>query len=165
MLSDSLLFALKDGYGPEALMNAICQARNYLRDYLEGGAIKYEGHRIKLDLTQWGEVGVGGTYTICLASMWWLLQTGQLLTNRSSHYPSIVWFIDSMRWPAPSILNIKSLLGVQIPLDLSFPRRWDNNALTSSREYTLSNWDSSDPYLILQFLDWLVMAYYNKEED
>lgn len=164
MLSDSVLYALKDGYGEEALVDALCQARNYLRDNLEGVGAAHEGHRIYLDLTQWGSEGVSGSYTLCLASMWWLLQTGQLLTNTSGYYPSMAYFIDSLRWPAANSLNIKELLGVVIPLNLSFPREWEPDAPPSSREYTLSNWDASDPHLVLQFLDWLVMTYYNKED-
>ena len=139
MLTETELDSLKAEYTPEQLMGIVRQARHYLRDYTGGGV--YNNIPVEVDLYRWGTLTKDGTYTMCFAGLWYLLETGGILKDlldRHNKLSPVTRFLNGLRFPRLVAKDVAILLGV----DLS--------------KYTYEEWNAYDPQCILTFLDWLV---------
>lgn len=109
-----------------------------------------EQSTVKFNALTWGR-GTPDQCEVCLAGLWYLCQYGELIPSldTSSEYESlpepmysIVNFIDALRWADMEADTIYKYLGVEVPHNL---------------RYTLhSEYDSTNPYHIQLFLEWLL---------
>lgn len=154
MLTKDDMVTLEGSYGREALINIVRTTKYYLRRALSSEGLQYKGYPVRIKLCKWGRRGVNGTYHVCIASLWYLMEKGDegyLMVGGPTvlvpHVPCITvlaLFLDSMRYPLLGNKAIRHLLGV--------------NMLPYYAQQTL-RWDSEDPHCVLEFMDALVAEY------
>lgn len=130
---------LKAVYTPQQLMEVVAQARDYFKHYLGGGA--YEGRPLELLVSTWGMYR-HGTYKVCVAGLWYLMEYGELLPEASrerDNTPPIMLLLNALRFPSLAKDTIMEVLGVDVS------------------SYPPEDWGRIDYQYILTFLDWLVL--------
>jgi hypothetical protein len=133
---------LKAKYTPQQLMVRVAMARDYFRDYMDGGT--YNGRPLEIKLDTWGRLtNKGGTYTyeVCFAGLWYLMVHGELLSSNwvKVDVPPIMLFLNALRFPSLAKGTIMDVLGVDVS------------------SYPPEDWGRIDYHYILTFLDWLVV--------
>ena len=129
---------LKAEYTPQQLMAVVVRVRDYFREYMGGGT--YSGHPLELLVSTWGMYH-RGTYKVCLAGLWYLMEYGGLLPEASRermNTPPIMLFLNTLRFPSLAKGTIMEVLEVDVS------------------GYPPEDWGRIDNHYILTFLDWLI---------
>lgn len=147
-LTDGEVLSLSEEYTPQELMAVVRQARDYLRDVVTAGK-KYKGRPIELDMSSWGYITEYRRYKVCFAGLWYLMETGKVVSDlpySCKHWweceppvPNIMKFLYGLTFPSLAKDAVLELMGVD----------------TGDYDYVVPIDDN--PYLLLEFLDWLVV--------
>lgn len=146
-MNDRDIYRLKAEYStPQALMDVVRQARDYLKDALSG--LLYEARPIKVRMNCWGELTQEGIYKVCLGGLWHLLEKGRLTTHRrrDNDRHHTVQFLNEVRFQYVGRDTVFELLGIDTGTYLYPP-----------------TYDCDDPQAVLTFLDWLVQQELGKD--